>query len=326
MKNYYLKINKLIDKFLVAKSEKGPYRYLVKRWLDYSPQELSSQVLATEYFREELQSIPLPLHKFSRWLVIAPHQDDETIGAGGTLLKLDSPKNTIKILFFTDGAQTNYPGGLKDCIDTRNKEAIAVANKLNATKIDLGVSNISMRIEREQIKSLKENISNLQPEIILTPWILDSPVKHKFVNHILSYILKDLKYYQCEIWGYQVHNMIYPNGIVDITDTMSRKINLLRLYESQNNYSQRYDHLTTGLNSWNSKFLNFTPNSEKKYAELFFTLPASEFIDLTIKSYERNLHETYNDKKYLIQSFLSFKQSLLSHSTSTASKKIIKKS
>ena len=53
----------------------------------------------------------------TRILVVAPHLDDEMLGAGGTLIKSIAGGSTVKVLYLTDGStekakQLPLPQGL----------------------------------------------------------------------------------------------------------------------------------------------------------------------------------------------------------------------
>ena len=43
----------------------------------------------------------------------------------------------------------------------------------------------------------------------------------------------NVKLYENEIWSYETHNQIFPNIIVDITNEIDEKIDLIKIYASQ---------------------------------------------------------------------------------------------
>ena len=66
---------------------------------------------------------------------------------------------------------------------------------------------------------------------------------------------------------------------------------LIRRYRSQLELAQAYDHLGMGLAAWNSRFLPNGP--EARYAEIFTTLPATEFVRLAARTYGGDLRDVY---------------------------------
>ena len=63
-------------------------------------------------------------------LIIAAHQDDETIGCGGSIKKWHLENKTINLVLFTDGSTGIDQLNLYDSItEVRNKELDQVKNK-----------------------------------------------------------------------------------------------------------------------------------------------------------------------------------------------------
>ena len=299
--SFITKVSIFLNRLMLSRAENGPYRFLIKNLEKKSPLNLVTNILSTEYFKDEIIPLPLPIEKFERILVISPHQDDETIGAGGTLIKCRNASAKIHILYITDGGLINYPGGLEKSVGDRFREAQIVCDRLNAKLHRLDISNHKPSITKSHIQQLVELINLIQPEIILIPWILDSPPKHRLSNHLFAKAEQYFSLPNIEVWGYQVHNMIFPNGYIDITNEMQEKRSLLDEFKSQNELYAPYNHMTQGMNAWNSRFIPFDElTSEAKYIELFFTLPLKSYCELIRKFYEKSLEDTYgSDPKTL---------------------------
>jgi LmbE family N-acetylglucosaminyl deacetylase len=76
-------------------------------------------------------------------LVLAPHQDDETIGAGGTLLLAKRAGVELHVLFVTDGRSkgaVSYGETPEEVIRIRNREAAKVGSHLGAQIHHLGIT------------------------------------------------------------------------------------------------------------------------------------------------------------------------------------------
>lgn len=298
----------LYERLQTARAIDSRYRFAVRHWAGMSDVDVMARLLDTEYFRDFLTPLPLQLETFESLLVIAPHQDDEAIGIGGTLSLASRMNVRLGIIFATDGEQ----GGVS--ATTRDKEAEKVCEKLGAKKYNLNISNMSPKPTLKDLETLAQIIHTFKPEVVLIPWMLDVPLKHRLITHCLTlthlkFDLSDVK----EIWSYQIHNTIMPNTYVDITEIIEEKRELLQFYESQLKLLRRYDHLAVGLSAWNSRFLpnKFGPYPEK-YVELFFTLPSSEYFNLLASIYFPNLTSVYRGMDAYIELMNSLQNSVLS--------------
>ena len=103
--NFIKKLLGNIKKNILILKANGQYKYLVRRWDSLNDIELAEKILATDFFKQEIKLLPIDLSKVKSYMVLSPHQDDETIGAGGTLFlsKKYKPKIEIVYIFFGVG-------------------------------------------------------------------------------------------------------------------------------------------------------------------------------------------------------------------------------
>lgn len=299
-------IQLLIRQVFALRAKEGPYRFLVRQWRRVNDIDLALRVVQTQFFQEEMIPVSLPTTSVQSILVLAPHQDDEVIGAGGAMLIASRAGARIDIVYVTDGELIvpNAQISPYEMSEIRFSEAENVCARLKARMHRLGISNLQVRLSLEHVDRLAEIISALRPEIVLAPWILDSPVKHRMVNHLLYLAYKRACLSELEVWGYQVHNPLFPNGYVDITAVAEEKYDLLRLYQSQIKYLYRYDHMTMGMDAWNCRFLpSYKGDPIARYIEVFFTVPCGEFLELVERFYLRDLGKTYRNRRQLIRQF-----------------------
>lgn len=66
----------------------------------------------------------------ARWLVLAPHADDETIGAGALIREAHDDGRLAGVAFVTDGAASHGPAGPPDLARIRRVEAREALRKL----------------------------------------------------------------------------------------------------------------------------------------------------------------------------------------------------
>lgn len=303
--NLTSKLRSFLRSVNALRAREGPYRFVVRQWTGLSDINLAADVLNTEFFRLELEPIPLPIEKARSILVLAPHQDDETIGAGGALLLAARAGARIHVLFLTDGdAEVSSP----QLVQRRNAEAEAVCQAFGGRIHQLGIANSSPAPTEEDLDRLREVLEETEPEVVLAPWLLDSPPKHRMVSHLLWLAHQRNRLPDCEVWGYQVHNALLPNGYVDITAVVEGKRKLLDLYRSQNEEYTNYTHQTMGLAAWNAHYLRSTT---PRYLEVFFALPLQEMLQLVERFYFKDLHATYRGCPILKQTMSSLHRLVL---------------
>jgi LmbE family N-acetylglucosaminyl deacetylase len=289
-----MSVRKFLQSLHALRARSGPYRFLVRDWSGLSDIEVAAKVVATEFFRNELTPLELPVTGLKRILMLAPHQDDETIGAGGALLLAAAAGAKIDVLYITDGSS-----GKRDdaWVTVRNQEAQKVCDRLGATMHHLGISNAKPEPKVRHLERLSNLMHELKPDVLMTPWLLDSPAKHRLVHHLLWLAEQYCGLPATEVWGYQVHNAVLPNGYVDITAVAEQKRMLLECFRSQNENWTNYTHIAMGMAAWNAHLIRST---EPRYLEVFNVLPLDESLKLVEKFYFQNLRATYRDHANVI--------------------------
>jgi LmbE family N-acetylglucosaminyl deacetylase len=279
----------------------GPYHFLIHGWKGISDLDLAIGLLDSQFFNTELDPQPLPVDDLRSILVLAPHQDDETIGAGGTLLLAKKASVELHVLFVMDGRpskEISYGGRTpEEVIRIRNREAEQVCSILGAHIDHLSINNAKPLPSVEDLNRLYRKIERLAPQVILVPWLIDTP-KHRMVNHLLWLTDRCHPLPNCEVWGYQVHNSPLLNGYVDITAVAQEKRKLLELYTSQLTYQRRYDHMAMGMAAWNSRYVSsYKGDPVARFVEVFCVLPLSEHLKLIELFYLPDLNATYRGNR-----------------------------
>lgn len=274
----------------------------VEAWAQVSDIELAARLLDTEFFKKEIRPEALPVEESKTFLVIAPHQDDEAIGAGGSLVRAAAAGSRIEVVYFTDGAQHNAPLPEEEWVQLRAEEARAACALFDGRIHELHVSNERPVVTREVLETFGHLIRTIKPHVLLIPWLLDVPTKHRLTNHALWLVHQLEPLPACMVWGYQVHNTLLPNGYVDVSETAETKREMLACYASQNNRYKRYDHIAMGLAAWNSRYLpRLEVRKPNRYAELFYVQPLSVYLDQIEHFYFTDLAQTYRGDRDLIQ-------------------------
>ncbi len=141
-------------------------------------------------------------------IVFAPHQDDETLGCGGTIIRKKQAGADLKIVFMTDGSASHSLMDSRELKAIRREEALAAANKLGVEPCDvifLEVQDgkLSYNI-MPTIQKVSNIIINFLPQEIFIPYGQDGPPDHDTTNHIVIAALKKCEFsamvYEYPIW------------------------------------------------------------------------------------------------------------------------------
>lgn len=177
-------------------------------------------------------------------MIISPHPDDETLGAGGSILKFKDLGNNIFWLNITD---VSIEGGYnKAFIEKRKIQIEQIRNCFGFDEfINLKFPPTSLNdcVKSELINSIGESFDKIRPDCIIIPDYNDVHSDHKYVFEAAyacskifrrNYIKRILT---MEIISETNFGMPYdifrPNLYVDITDYFDRKIDALKIYDTE---------------------------------------------------------------------------------------------
>lgn len=192
-------------------------------------------------------------------LVIAPHPDDESIGMGGVLL---SYSQNFDVIVLSDG---RYGGILEDGLVNPPKTIKQRAYELKNAMEYIGISHYTnLQIEDKFVTknlNLLKSIDLKRYDYIFVPNSNEAHPDHKYVLKAVRNILKwsiHTKILSYEVWT----PLINPNIYFNINHVLEKKINLLKLYESQIRSIDYVDKIL-GLNCYRGT------NHNIGYAECF---------------------------------------------------------
>ena len=229
------------------------------------------------FFREFVNPQEANVEGFRRVLVIAPHSDDESIGCGGLLDKVKDHCEII-VIFITDSFQSDLQNIYRDIVQVRKLEGLSACDIIGAESLFMKLPNEENFLTNENASRLALEINRFNPDLILTPWLFDKPVKHRVVNVLLCLAFKKLNLdSSIPIWGYQVHNIPLANVVINITNHIKSKLEMIRCHKSQLNSISRYDYFMEGMNRWNFQFID---TKEQGFAELFSAFPLKEWVSM----------------------------------------------
>ncbi len=182
-----------------------------------------------------------------RVLVFVAHQDDETIGCGGTLAKWSNEGAKVHVCFMTDGATGYEQGsGLKsDITSIRMKEATYACHLLGVKEIStLGLPCQEIKNDKQTFHKVIQKIRQFRPNVVITHSDICKHRDHRVTSSIVEEscwkstenILEDLGkphavdlVLQCEI----LDPLDNPDFIVDISKEYITKREAMSIYTSQ---------------------------------------------------------------------------------------------
>lgn len=177
-------------------------------------------------------------------LVVSPHPDDETLGAGGSLLRFAGEGNELYWLIATEAGERL--GWSKERMHTREDEIGRVTEAYGFSAVEnlrLPATELDRLPGGDVIDKIRESIARIQPELVLLPDRNDAHTDHAVVFDCCMSVLKA---FRCpsvkKIWTMEIlsesnfgnpYRHFAPDLYVDISETIERKIGIMKIYASE---------------------------------------------------------------------------------------------
>ncbi len=211
-----------------------------------------------------------------RLLVIAPHPDDETIACGGLLLAHRGLAEVHVVNIFSGAAQDN-----RDYGSTRSQELHAAARLLGCASVrQLDFDDGAEVATEAAAERLREAVEEIQPDVVLLPWLFDGHRDHRMTNVLYAWGCADLP---CMVLGYEVWSLCPPNAVFDITHLLEEKLQVLQEYRSQAAIND-YDHLVRGMAAVRGFEFSKQPKRAGA-AEAFLSMPGNDYASMVRSVY-----------------------------------------
>jgi LmbE family N-acetylglucosaminyl deacetylase len=206
-------------------------------------------------------------------LVLAPHPDDEVLGCGGTVKKCTVAGARVTTVYFTDGSEGNDSVGAQELVNMRKGEAEAGLKVLGCGDCRfLDFPDGSLRATDVSIKAVRDVLDSHRPDAVFVPFFMDNHPDHIQTAVILADALKG---YDGEVtcYCYEVWTPLYPNLLVDITETIDVKMAAMDAHASQTVH-QNIKESVDGLNTYRAIGLG----KKVKACEAFYRCSKKEYI------------------------------------------------
>ena len=179
-------------------------------------------------------------------IVISAHPDDETLGAGGTLLRHARQGDEIYWLIITNIFTSN--GFSESKVAERQEEIKLVAEKFGFKKtFNLNYPTMSLSGSElvTMIPQISSVFSEVEPEIIYTLNRSDAHSDHRVIFDATMACTKSFRYpyikrvlmYECisetEFAPALTEKVFIPNYFVDVSDYLDEKLEIMKVFASE---------------------------------------------------------------------------------------------
>ena len=221
-------------------------------------------------------------------VVVAPHPDDETIGAGGFLLRHRDLCTIHIINIFSGDGGGQLPGRPWEPGESYRAELVARRKEeLQQAAVRLHVATVShleltdgSRGTSADVTRLRLLLDELDPDVVLIPWFLDAQPDHRTANVLYASASPERN---CLVIAYEVWSMLQPNATMDITDVLAEKLQLIDLYGTQTE-TVNYGAYADGLAKVRA-FQHPVQGTRAGAAEAFIALPSRDYCDFVLGLY-----------------------------------------
>lgn len=215
-----------------------------------------------------------------RWLVLAPHPDDETLGLGGTLAAATARGVGVTTVCLTSGGAQGVEAEREE--EARRAAAVlGLAPPVFWRLPDRGLSALRTALAHRLQHLLAENA----PELVLTPSPVELHPDHRAVALAVHTAVR-----RRSTWGlrrrpplwvaaYEVSAPMLPNLLVEVSAVWEQKRRALACYSSQLGHAP-YTAVMEGFGAVRTLTLQ---GAER--AEALFVLPARHLARLGVRQW-----------------------------------------
>ena len=180
-----------------------------------------------------------------RILVVAPHPDDETLGAGGTIAKFCDRGDQVTVLVVSGHLPPLYPREVYETTVKEAKQAFVILGVAASRFLEIPATMVGNEPVHVLNGKIGDVVREVAPQIVLCPFP-DRHVDHRVVFESVMVATRPvasgrgielLAAYEAlseTHWNApHIEPNFIPNWVVDITGQLERKLSAARCYGSQ---------------------------------------------------------------------------------------------
>lgn len=181
-----------------------------------------------------------------RVIVISAHPDDETLGAGGSILW--HKERGDEVIWLNATSIFENQGYTRDRIDDRSEEIDTVSRAYGVNllyNLHYPTTSLSHAVLPNIIQDISSVFQEVRPSVVYCPNRSDAHSDHRVLFEAVMACTKVFRYpyiksvlmYEClseTEFAPQLHDSIFiPNYFIDITNHLEKKIDIMKIYRSE---------------------------------------------------------------------------------------------
>ncbi|MGR5434389.1 PIG-L deacetylase family protein [Vibrio owensii] len=179
-------------------------------------------------------------------LIVAPHADDETLGCGGTILRLVEEGYQVHWLLVT--GMSKESGFSQEQIKKRNKEIHSVFHEYQFSSVhqlNFPPAKLEIIPKGELVGAICKVVGKVRPEQVFTVYRNDAHSDHEIVFDAVASATKTFRYpFVKKVYAYETISEtdfgmkpedggFRPNVFINIEKHLDRKLDILDIFESE---------------------------------------------------------------------------------------------
>ena len=179
-------------------------------------------------------------------VVFAAHPDDDILGCGGTIAKLTQEGSKVHIVFLADGESSRDDiTDINSLIQQRKQDAKKALKILGCDSIeflDFPDNRLDSLDLLDVVKKIEGFIDAYKPYTIFTHYAHDLNIDHQITHNAVvtacrpqpGHCVKELLFFEVpSSTEWNLSKAFMPNYFVDISSTLSLKIDALNAYKNE---------------------------------------------------------------------------------------------
>jgi len=174
-----------------------------------------------QWLRQAVEMKAADLQIFGTTVVVAPHQDDESLGCGGTIALLRQLGLPVHVIFVSDGSRSHpnskkYPAeALRKLRETEALTALQILNVPVGNTFFMWLKDTAVPDGHSPdfdaaVQQMLEELKRIQPKTILVTWEKDHHPDHRsswqILNKAVSKLDQKPRVLQYLIWIWELGN------------------------------------------------------------------------------------------------------------------------
>jgi len=178
-------------------------------------------------------------------LVIAPHTDDEVLGAGGTIARYAAEGAAVTVAVLTSGLPPHFPPEDEESMRQEALAAHAILGVKETVYLDFPAAGLDTVAHRDMNDALGKLYRRIEPTYVLIPFLGDVHLDHQAAfrsamvmcrpngGHVPRSVLAYETVSETNWNAPHITPAFQPNTYVDISAHLESKLAAFRAYASQ---------------------------------------------------------------------------------------------